>query len=236
MPRLTEQFVDACLKLSDAEKSKLSDVERQLFGQSSIKIKCLLNNLCNKDGTRYLELGTYRGSTLVGALYGNAKTSAVGVDNFSYDFREPKKVAPDDSGWPNVKSGLYDILQKYEIIENIKSNHLKIIEASFGDVSWSSQPKFDIIYCDIEPITEEVYDHFFTKVFHAMSRQCVVLFSGYSSEESSKLLEQKIEQYSDRLVTEFKKQRISSGNADAFAYYSGLAIYGFRKKAFAQND
>ena len=235
MPRLSEQFVDACLKLSDSEKGKLTDAERQLFGQSSIKLKCLLNNLCSKDGTRYLELGSYRGSTLISALYGNPKSDAVSVDNFSFDYREPKKFAPDESGWPNVKSGLYDILQKYELIDNIKSKHLKIIESNFEDVSWSSHAKFDIIYCDIEPITEEVYSNFFSKVFNAMSRQCVVLFSGYSSEEFSKLLEQKVEQYSDRLVTEFKKQRISGGQADAFGYYSGLAIYGFRKKAFAQN-
>ena len=44
MPRLTEKFVDACLKLADSEKGKLSDAERQLFGPSSIKVKCLLNN------------------------------------------------------------------------------------------------------------------------------------------------------------------------------------------------
>ena len=65
MPRLTEKFVDACLKLADSEKGKLSDAERQLFGPSSIKMKCLLNNLCSKDNTRYLELGIYRGSTYI---------------------------------------------------------------------------------------------------------------------------------------------------------------------------
>ena len=58
----------------------------------------------------------------------------------------------------------------------------------------------------------------------------------YSHEEVAPVLEQKVEQYSDRLVTEFKHQRISSGSADAFGYYSGVAIYGFRKKAFAKND
>ena len=62
MPRLTEEFVSACLKLADGEKSKLSDGERELHGQSSIKLKSLLNNLCAKDGTRYLELGVYKAS------------------------------------------------------------------------------------------------------------------------------------------------------------------------------
>ena len=111
-------------------------------------MKCLLNNLCSKDATRYLELGTYRGSTLISALYGNLKSHAVGVDDFSYDFREPKKIAPDDNGWSNVKSGLYDILKKYELIDDIPSKNLKIIESKFEDISWSSQPKVDLIFCD----------------------------------------------------------------------------------------
>ena len=50
------------------------------------------------------------------------------------------------------------------------------------------------------------------------------------------MLEAKIEQYSDRLVTEFKLQRVSSSTSDSFGYHSGLAIYGFRKKAFAKHD
>ena len=74
------------------------------------------------------------------------------------------------------------------------------------------------------------------KVFNSFSRHCIVIFSSYSSEEIAPLLEQKVEQYSDRLVTEFKFQRISSGNADSWGYYSGIAVYGFRKKAFAKND
>ena len=235
MPRLSEEFVDACLNLADAEKGKLTDAERQLFGPTSPKIKSLLNNLCSKEGTRYLELGVYRGSTFICALYGNLKLQAVGVDDFSFDYREPKKFA-DEDGWPNVKSGLYDTLKKYDVIDDVETKNYQFIESKFEDISLSSQAKFDVIFVDIEPITEEVYDNFFKKVFNAFSRQCIVVFTGYSSEESSQLLEKKVEEYSDRLATEFKKQRISSGNADAFAYYSGIALYGFRKKAFAKND
>ena len=36
MPRLSEEYVTACLKLADSEKSKLTDSERELHGQSSI--------------------------------------------------------------------------------------------------------------------------------------------------------------------------------------------------------
>ena len=31
MPKLSEEFVGACLKMSDSEKSKLTDSERELY-------------------------------------------------------------------------------------------------------------------------------------------------------------------------------------------------------------
>ena len=234
MPKLSEEYVKACLKMSDAERSKLTDSERELHGQSSIKLKSLLNNLCAKDGTRYLELGVYKASTLMSAVYGNKNIEAVGVEDFTYDYREPKKYM--EEGWPNMRSHMYDTLQKYQFVDDVNSENIKIIESNFADVSWSSQQKFDVIFFDLEPVTADIYDTFFKKVFNAFSRQCVVIFSMYSHEEVAPVLEQKVEQYSDRLVTEFKHQRISSGSADAFGYYSGVAIYGFRKKAFAKND
>ena len=43
MQKLSETFVEACLNMADAEKSKITDFERQLYGQSSGKIKTLLN-------------------------------------------------------------------------------------------------------------------------------------------------------------------------------------------------
>ena len=103
---------------TDSEKSKLTDSERELHGQSSIKLKSFLNNICGKDGTRYLELGVYKASTLIAALYGNPKTEAVGIENFTFDFREPQKYM--EEGWPNMKSHLYDVLQKYQIVDEIK--------------------------------------------------------------------------------------------------------------------
>jgi len=234
MPKLSEEFVGACLKMSDGERSKLTDSERELYGQSSIKLKTFLNNVCSKDNTRYLELGVYRGSTIISAMYGNKTLQAVGIENFKYDKKETQYFM--EEGWPNMKSQMYDVFQKYQFVDDVNTDNLKIIESDFQDVSWSSQAKFDVIFMDIDPITPEIYDSFFKKVFNAFSRHCVVIFSNYSSEEVAPLLEEKVEQYSDRVVTEFKFQRISSGNADSFGYFSGLAIYGFRKKAFAKND
>ncbi len=63
-----------------------------LEGMSSPKVRHLLNNLCSFQGTNYLEIGIWKGSTWVSALYNNGSTlaSATGVENWS-QFKGPKR-------------------------------------------------------------------------------------------------------------------------------------------------
>jgi hypothetical protein len=68
----------------DAEnlKSKIpSEYINKLTGLASPKVWHLLNNLCAQS-ENYLEIGTYMGSSLMAALYGNGHVSATAVDNF----------------------------------------------------------------------------------------------------------------------------------------------------------
>ena len=104
--KLTEAFISAALELADNGLSKISERERELFGLSSTRLRSLLNNLCSKENTNYLELGVYKGATIISALYGNPTLKAVGVDNYKYDEREPKKWADEGTIWENIKSKL----------------------------------------------------------------------------------------------------------------------------------
>lgn len=68
----------------DAEdlKSKIpASYISTLTGLASPKVWHLLNNLCSQSDS-YLEIGTYMGSSLMAALYGNDHVSATAVDNF----------------------------------------------------------------------------------------------------------------------------------------------------------
>jgi hypothetical protein len=68
----------------DAEilKSKIpKEYIEKLTGLASPKIWHLLNNLC-AGSKSYLEIGTYMGSSLMAALYGNSHVLATAVDNF----------------------------------------------------------------------------------------------------------------------------------------------------------
>lgn len=66
-------------------KSQLTESILKIDGMSSSKGRHLLNNVCSLSGARYLEIGVYRGSTFVAALYGNTDilADAVAIDNWS---------------------------------------------------------------------------------------------------------------------------------------------------------
>ena len=53
---------------------------------SSPKVRHLLNNLCTLPETSYLEIGSWKGSTWVSALYNNKDTlsQAISIDNWSH--------------------------------------------------------------------------------------------------------------------------------------------------------
>jgi methyltransferase family protein len=65
--------------------SKLDKAIFFLNGMSSPRVRHFLNNLCEFSGTRYLEVGCWRGSTLISALHKNhtTVTRALAIDNFS---------------------------------------------------------------------------------------------------------------------------------------------------------
>lgn len=91
-----EQFflrhIEQSITNADLGISKLNPSILSLEGYSSSKGRHLLNNLCSLPGTSYLEIGCWKGSTLISALYGNQNSIiyAVAFDNWS-EFGSPKK-------------------------------------------------------------------------------------------------------------------------------------------------
>jgi hypothetical protein len=74
--------VEAAIASAAAGKSRLEADALALQGLSSPAVRHLLNNLCAPRETNYLEVGTYKGSTLVAASYGNTGRFTA-VDDFS---------------------------------------------------------------------------------------------------------------------------------------------------------
>jgi hypothetical protein len=236
MGKITKTLVQAALELADNEHSKLSEREKELFGLSSTRLRAFLNNLCSKPQTSYLEIGVYRGATILSALYGNEGTKAVGVENFLYDDREPNKKAPEGFIWDNMQSQLEANLQRYSDEDaKVDISNITIIKDSFQNVDWSKQSKFDICFFDVSPVTVEVYQDFFDKVLPAMNTESVVIFSNYSNSQHAEQLDKVFSNNIDKVQVVWKEQRVSSGLSDSTKYYSGIGIFSIKKNNKATN-
>jgi hypothetical protein len=68
---------------AEASRSALPPAVLALEGYSSPTVRHFLNNLCRFAAVRYLEVGTWKGSTLMSAAYGN-RGSFTAIDDFSH--------------------------------------------------------------------------------------------------------------------------------------------------------
>lgn len=74
--------VNAAIEAAERGLSSLPKEALYVNGMSSDMSRHLMNNLA-KGRRKYLEIGTWRGSTLIAATAGNQLELSVGVDNFS---------------------------------------------------------------------------------------------------------------------------------------------------------
>ena len=87
MSDLIEQ-IEFSLKQSDMYNSKITNEILKMEGMSGKKTRHFYNNLCSMNDARYLEIGTWKGSSICSAMCNN-KMTCVAIDNWS-EFGGPK--------------------------------------------------------------------------------------------------------------------------------------------------
>ena len=80
--------VKKSLEKTDKLQSKLTDEILNIPGMSGKKTRHFYNNLLNSENARYLEIGTWKGSSVCSAMCNN-KATVVCIDNWS-EFGGPK--------------------------------------------------------------------------------------------------------------------------------------------------
>ncbi len=73
--------VEIAIDFAERGRSQLPQAILELEGMSSPKVRHLLNNLNHWPDARYLEIGCWKGSTLISALFGN-QAQHWAIDNF----------------------------------------------------------------------------------------------------------------------------------------------------------
>lgn len=107
--KLLISHVDHCIKKATIGRSGLCGRVINLSGMSSPKVRHLLNNLCTLPNTSYLEIGSWKGSTWISALYGNKGTvvQAISIDDWSEYGGEDKFISNCARYLPDIQYTTY---------------------------------------------------------------------------------------------------------------------------------
>jgi hypothetical protein len=125
---MLSEWIKKSFENAENNISKITDDIIQMDGMSGIKTRHFYNNLCQMPDARYLEIGTWKGSSICSALCGNVAT-AVCIDNWS-EFGGPKK----------------EFLKNFEKYKG--KNNAQFIEEDCYKVDISKLPKFNIYMYD----------------------------------------------------------------------------------------
>jgi hypothetical protein len=122
------RHIDTAFEKAEKLESKLPPDILAMQGMTGKKTRHFYNNLLDKDDVRYLEIGTWMGSSVCSAMYGN-KATVLCIDNWS-EFGGPKD----------------------EFLKNINTykgeNNVTFVEGDCFQVDVSRLPKFNIYMYD----------------------------------------------------------------------------------------
>jgi hypothetical protein len=120
--------IDNCFDLAENNNSKINDEIINMEGMTGTKTRHFYNNLLNIDDSRYLEIGTWKGSSVCSAMYGNI-SKVLCIDNWS-EFGGPKN----------------EFIHNFTKFKGL--NQATFIESDCYKVDVSKLPKFNIYMYD----------------------------------------------------------------------------------------
>ena len=169
-----EDHFENVFKSVNRGRSKLGERQEEIYSLSGIGMKHLLNILCDLSyKINYLELGPYRGGTLISALWENDVNAYV-VDHFKWDATSPNRYQED--GHPNVRTALNNTIDTYKRAWKGK-NTIKIIDSDLHEVDLSEiDTKIDVVFHDADKKGEDI-EIFLKKYKSVLDKYCILAFT-----------------------------------------------------------
>jgi len=145
----------------NAEKgvSKITEEIINMDGMSGKKTRHFYNNLLNTDDARYLEIGTWKGSSVCSAMYKN-KAKVVCIDNWSL------------YGGPKT-----EFLENFEKFKG--DNDASFIEDDCFKVDVSALPKFNIYMYDGDHSYDSQYKAL-SHYYHCLDETFIFIVDDYN--------------------------------------------------------
>lgn len=135
-------LIDTAFLNAENNISKITNDIIAMEGMSGIKTRHFYNNLLNTEDARYLEIGTWKGSSVCSAMCNN-KAKVVCIDNWS------------EFVFKNKKSPKFEFTQNFEKFKG--QNDATFIENDCFKVNVSLLPKFNIFMYDGNHTDESHY-------------------------------------------------------------------------------
>jgi len=203
---------------AELDRSNITEYERDLYGFSGRKIKHTISNICSiKDNLNYLELGVYRGATIISASFRNT-TSIFGVDDFTLDHKEAEPYK--ENGWNNPKIVAESLFERYKTRGDIK-NTITLLQSEATKVDLKLiNKKIDIIHYDLDEhhANLESVVKYYTPV---LDKYSILLVSNWNSKG--------VRDSYNRLSTtaglslELIYEKLSSTTGDTLNWYNGFS-------------
>ena len=155
-------------------RSQLGERQEEMYSLAGVPMKHLVNSLCDLGyKINYLELGAYRGATLIAALWQN-DVNAYAVEHFKYDATSPNRFMED--GHPNVRTALENTIDTYKRAWN-GENSIKVIESDLHDVDLKEiDKKIDVVFHDADKKDKDI-ENFITKYKEVLDKYCILAFT-----------------------------------------------------------
>jgi hypothetical protein len=203
-----EEHLSTSIINAENSSSKISKRVLSINGMTGAKTRHFYNNLCSMDDTRYLEIGTWRGSSICSAIYRN-KLSAICIDDFSEGFDIWDSRHPRDELNSNI--------ERFK-----RNNDIRFIESSCWDVDVDSLPKFNIYMYDGDHEEEAQFkalDHF----LNCLDDEFIFVVDDWNWEEVQKGTRRAIRELG--IETIFEKEVTWDGDIERDGWWNGVGTF-----------
>jgi hypothetical protein len=200
------------LFFDNAEKgiSKIDTYIKELDGMTGIKTRHLYNNLLTIEGSKYLEIGTWKGSSVCSAMCGNS-SKILCIDNWS-EFGGPKN----------------EFLNNFEKYKG--RNLATYIESDCFKINLNSIGKFNIYLYDGNHTYESHYKSL-THFIDSMEDEFILIVDDWNWEQVRLATNNSISDLN--LTTLWSKEiRLNNNNEtthDKDGWWNGIAVFLLKK-------
>jgi hypothetical protein len=204
------QHINTAFEKAEVFDSKISGGIVSMEGMTGKKTRHFYNNLLNKHDARYLEIGTWKGSSVCAAMCGN-KASVVCIDNWS-EFGGPKM----------------EFLRNFNTYKG--ENDARFIEQDCYTVDVTKLPKFNIYMYD----GNHTHDSHYKALLHyyeCLDDTFVFIVDDWNVKDIRDATHEAIKQL--KLSTVFSKEIFTPANCTYETWWNGIYVAVLQKQSDA---